>query len=119
MDGSPTQWNRTSGSTPLATNTSTKVIDAGAAAVAHRITDLEIINVHATVGTVVSILDDTTELWSMYLPPMTATNAAVLVDAHFSTPLRGSAATQLNIKATTTGAAIYWNAQGYTEKVYG
>jgi hypothetical protein len=106
-------WSATSGATPLATATATVVKAAIADPVSIYLTDLQIVNVHATVSTVITILDDTTVVWTGYLPAMTVALVAVPVNAQLSAPIKITAGKALNIKAVTTGATIYWNAQGF------
>jgi hypothetical protein len=106
-------WKATSGTTPLATDASTAVKDASVEPVRHFVTDIQVWNIHATVSTAISLLDDTTVIWTGYLPAITATLPIVPVNVQFSAPLEVTPGKALNIKAATTGATIYWNVQGY------
>lgn len=106
-------WMATSGITALATATSTAIVAAGATNVRHFVTDVEIVNTSATVSTLISILDGATVIWTGYFPAITAALPVSPMICQFSTPLSGTAATALNIKANTTGANIYWNVQGF------
>lgn len=88
------------------------VAAAGAAGVRNYITGISAQNASATVSTEVVVKDGaTTVLWRGFLGTSALLNSAVGVQ--FSTPLRGSAATALNVACITTGAAVYVNSQGY------
>jgi hypothetical protein len=106
-------WQATSGLTPLATTTSTVVKTAGAAGVRNYTTAIQLFNNSATVSTNVAILDGATVLWAGWLPATTASLPVVPVNINFPTPLRGTAATAVNIQLGTTSASVFWNAQGY------
>jgi hypothetical protein len=106
-------WQATSGLTPLATTTSTAVKVAGAAGVRNYVTAIQLVNNSATVSTNVAILDGATVLWAGWLPATTAALPVVPVNINFPTPLRGTAATAVNIQLGTTSASVFWNAQGY------
>lgn len=106
-------WQATSGLTALATTTSTSVKTAGAAGVRNYVTAVQMVNNSATVTTTVAILDGSTVLWAGVLPATTAALPEVPVAVEFPTPLRGTAATAINIQLGTTSASVYWNAQGY------
>jgi hypothetical protein len=106
-------WQATSGITALATTTSTALKAAGAAGVRNYVTALQLYNTSATVSTTASILDGATVIWTGYLPATTAALPVVDIHAVFPTPLRGTAATAMNIQLGTTGAAVYYNVQGY------
>lgn len=108
-----TDWQATSGLTPLATTTSTAVRAAGAAGVRNYVTAIQLFNNSATVSTNVAILDGATVLWAGWLPATTASLPVVPVNITFPTPLRGTAATAVNIQLGTTSASVFWNAQGY------
>ena len=115
------QWQATSGETALATNASTPIIAAAQVSnpdgtktpLRNFLTDLELFNINATVSTVVSILDGSTVIWTGYVPAMTATLNIVPVIVNFTTPLKGSVNSALNIRCGTTGASLYWNARGF------
>lgn len=106
-------WTATSGTTPLATNTSTALKAAGGASIRNYCTALQLYNSSATVSTTVSILDGVTVIWTGYLPATTAALAVVPIHVVFPTPLKGSAATALNIQCGTTGSSVFYNAEGY------
>ena len=82
---------------------------AGAAGVRNYITGVQVMNGHATVGTEVVILDGSTVLWRGWAEP---TGGGC--SANFATPLKGTAATAVNVANITTGSKTYFNLQGYT-----
>lgn len=108
-----TDWQATAGLTPLATTTSTALKAAGAAGVRNYVTGIQIMNTSATVSTTVAILDGASVLWAGFLPATTAALQQVTITVLFATPLRGTAATAMNIQLGTTAASVYYNAQGY------
>lgn len=113
-NGDPSnEWQATTGTTPYATATSTAVKAAGAAGVRNYVTDIHVINTSATVSTTFSILDGATVIWTTNLPAVSATQPQVVIDHTFATPLKGTAATAMNIQAGTTGASIYYNVGGF------
>jgi hypothetical protein len=91
-------------------NTTDVVLRAAAAAgIRNYVTSIDIRNAHATVATEVVIKDGATVIWRQLLPAaMTAP-----VEITFPTPLRGTAATAMNVACITTGAQVYVNAQGF------
>ena len=92
------------------TNTTDVAIKAAAAAgIRNCVTAIDLRNAHATVATEVVIKDGTTVIWRQLLPAA----MAAPVEITFPTPLKGSAATALNVACLTTGAQVYVNAQGY------
>lgn len=110
---SENDWQASSGVTALATTTSTALKAAGAANIRNYVTAVQLYNTSATVSTTVSILDGASVIWTGYLPATTAALPVVAVNFSFPTPLRGTAATAMNIQLGTTAAAVYYNAQGY------
>lgn len=82
---------------------------AGAAGVRNYVTRAQIINGHATVSTEVVIKDGATIIWRGW-----AQAAGGGVTAVFDPPLRGTAATAINVTNITTGSATYFNVQGFT-----
>ena len=106
-------WRASSGITALATTTSTALKVAGAASIRNYITGLQLYNTSATVSTTVSILDGATVIWTGYVPATTAALPVVDIHVVFPTPLRGTAATAMNIQCGTTGANLFYNVQGY------
>jgi hypothetical protein len=113
QDGDPSnEWQATSGSTPLATTTSTAIKAAGASGVRNYCTGLQLVNTSTSVATAVYIEDGSTIIWSGFLPEATATSQTQ-VNVEFRTPLKGTAATAMNIVLGTTGASVYYDVQGY------
>ena len=83
--------------------------DAAAAGIRNYVTSIDVRNAHATVATEVVIKDGATVIWRQLLPAAMATP----VEITFPTPLRGTAATAMNVACITTGAQVYVNAQGF------
>ena len=106
-------WSATSGLTPLATTSSTALKAAGAASIRNYCTAIQIQNTSATVTTTVTILDGVTVLWACNLPAVTTTGEINPITIVFPTPLRGTAATAMNIQLGTVSASVYYNVQGY------
>jgi hypothetical protein len=91
-------------------NTTDAVLRAAAAAgIRNYVTSIDIRNAHATVATEVVIKDGATVIWRQLLPAA----MAAPVEITFPTPLRGTAATAINVACITTGAQVYVNAQGF------
>lgn len=91
-------------------NTTDVVLRAAAAAgIRNYVTSIDIRNAHATVATEVVIKDGATVIWRQLLPAA----MAAPVEITFPTPLRGTAATAMNVACITTGAQVYVNAQGF------
>ena len=82
---------------------------AGGAGVRHYLTDLTVINAHATVGTEVVIKDGSTVIHRGY-----AAAAGGGYTITFNSPLRGTAATALNVACITTGSATHVSASGFS-----
>ena len=82
---------------------------AGAAGVRNYVTGVQVMNGHATVGTEVVILDGAVVLWRGWAEP---TGGGC--SANFTTPLKGTAATAINVTNITTGSKTYFNLQGFT-----
>ena len=81
---------------------------AGAAGIKNYVTGLQVRNANA-VATEFVIKDGATVIWRSQLPASMAGS----VDIAFPSPIKGTAATALNIACITTGAAVYANLQGY------
>lgn len=92
----------------LTTATATAMTAAGAASVRNYITALNYQNSSATATTII-VLDGSTTLNTFYAPALMAAPAVI----PFPTPMKGTAATALNINCGTAGANVYVNAQGY------
>jgi hypothetical protein len=82
---------------------------AAAAGIRNYVTSIDVRNAHATVATEVVIKDGATVIWRQLLPAA----MAAPVEITFPTPLRGTAATAMNVACITTGAQVYANAQGF------
>ena len=114
LHGSPeNEWQASSGTTPLATNTSTAAKAAAGAGIRNYVTDIHVVNNSATVSTTFSILDGASVIWTTYLPATTAALPVVPVTKEFITPLKGTAATALNVQCGTTSASVFYNVSGY------
>ncbi len=96
--------------TPLAVPVSTTVavvLKAAVLATTNYVSGVSISNTSAT-GTVASIKDGSTVMWSGYIP---ATTGQVIV--RFDPPLKGTASTSTNFVVESGGANIYVSAQGF------
>jgi len=105
-------WNVSSGVTVLATTVSTKLI-TGVTTARQFITGLQIFNQSVTVASFVSLLDNTTVIWSGWLPLASATLQPVPVVVNGINDLFTTVGSDLNLKVNTVGAAITYNVQGY------
>jgi len=112
LNPSNAPWSNTSGVTAI-TNATAAVIVAAVTNKKHYLTDLHIVNTHASVSTLVSILDGTTVIWTGYVPAITAALQVAPLIVQFSTPLSNTVGASISIKANTTGANIYWSATGF------
>lgn len=92
----------------LTTTTAAAIKAAGAAGIRNYLTALQYQNTNATASTVI-ILDGASAIATFNAPASMAQPAIIT----FPTPLKGTAATALNINCGTTGASILANAQGY------
>jgi hypothetical protein len=108
FQGEAMDWQATSGNTAITTGASTPVKASAGSDLRYYITGIEIFNNHATVATVMNILDNATAVWAANLP---AVSGQVVVE--LTTPIKCSINTALNIQAITTGSNIYWNLRGY------
>lgn len=81
---------------------------ARAAGIRNYVTAIQLRNTNA-VATEFVIKDGAAIIWRTQLPA----NMAGSMDVVFPTPLRGAAATAINLQCITTGAAVYANVQGY------
>ncbi|MBT9134290.1 MAG: hypothetical protein DDT38_01021 [Firmicutes bacterium] len=90
-------------------NTAVAARAAQAAGIRNYVTGIDVRNASGTVATEFVVLDGATVIWRGHL----AINSAP-IDVCFNTPLRGSAATALNVQALTTGAQVYCNLRGYS-----
>lgn len=81
---------------------------AGAAGIRNYVTGIQLRNTNA-VATEFVIKDGATVIWRTQLPASMAGS----MEVEFPSPLKGAAATAINIACITTGAAVYANLQGY------
>ena len=108
----------TSGTTPLASSNSTKVLDAPAAGYAIFVTDLYAVNIDGSTPCSIALLDDTTPVFAGWAPVSAAGLAPVPINKTWKKPLKITVAKQLNIKCSAAGS-VYWNVSGFVRKVYG
>ena len=106
-----TDWHYAAASGGIVNTTGVTAKTAGAAGVRNYVTRAEIINGHATVSTDFQIRDGAagTVLWRGFLQAAGGGVAAV-----FDPPLRGTAATLIEIACGTTGSAVYANLHGFS-----
>ncbi len=100
-----TDWQFTS---LITTNTAAAARAAGAAGVRNYVTAVQYQNT-STTASEIQILDGTTAIWRGQAPA-SMTQPAVIA---LPTPLRGTAATALNVQLVTTGTNTFVNVQGY------
>jgi hypothetical protein len=91
----------------LTTTTASAAKAAGAAGIRNYLTGLTLSNSAAT-ATLVQVLDGATVIWQAQLA---ASQAAFFVA--FETPLRGTAATAMNVKLGTAVTSVYASCQGF------
>lgn len=103
-------WSYAAASGGIVNTTGVTIKAAGGAGVRLYLTDLHVINGHATVSTDVQIRDGAsgTVLWRGF-----AQAVGGGISVHFATPLRGTANTLLEVACGTTGSAVYVNAGGF------
>jgi len=92
----------------LTTTTAAALKAAGAASIRNNLTDLQYQNTSA-VATTILVLDNATTIAQFHAPA----NMALPATISFNTPIRGTAATALNINCGTTGANVLVNAAGF------
>lgn len=97
----------TTGATPLTDTTSTPIIAAAGAGIRTVIRSLSITNGHATVDTLVQILDGAVVKYVVFCK---AAGGGVAVPVY----LVGSANTAWNAKAVTTGSSISVSLSGFS-----
>jgi hypothetical protein len=104
-------WSYAAASGGIVNTTGVTAKAAAAAGIRNYVTRAQIINGHATVDTDVQIRDGAagTVLWRGFAK---AAGGGVACD--FDPPLRGTAATLVEVACGTTGTATYFNLQGYT-----
>jgi len=82
---------------------------AGGAGVRNYITGVQVFNSHDTTGTAVVIKDGSTVIWQGWAEQTGGGCSAV-----FNPPLRGTAATAVNVANITTSSSTFFNLQGFT-----
>lgn len=89
---------------------------APGAGMVNYLTDLQLANSDASVGTEVVIKSGSTVLWRTFMPAgrPAALTGIPPISFHFSRPLRAETNTALTAAAVTTSAEVYINAQGFT-----
>ena len=113
QDGDPSnEFQATSGTTPLASTSSTQLVAAAGSGIRHYVTGIQVAN-NSTTGGTCSILDGGTVIWTGYLPATGTSLQEVPVTVEFRTPLKGTAATALNIQLSSASMSVYYNVQGF------
>lgn len=104
-------WSYAAASGGIVNTTGVTAKAAGAAGVRNYVTHVDVVNGHATIDTDVQIRDGAagTVLWRGF-----AKAAGGGVSASFDPPLRGTAATLVEVACGTTGTATYFNLQGFS-----
>lgn len=102
-------WRFVSPSGGLINNTAVTARAAQAPGIRNYVTGLDVGNASGTVATEFAVVDGGNIIWRGHL----AINSGPS-NVCFNTPLRGSAATALNVQALTTGAQVYCNLRGYS-----
>jgi hypothetical protein len=99
-------------SAAIANTTAVDFFTASGASVRNYLTGFQYINTNAT-ATELQIIDDNAGtpviLWRGYAPASMVTP----VNVTFTNPLKSTANKVLSVKCATTGASVYFNAQGY------
>jgi hypothetical protein len=103
-------WSYAAASGGIVNTTGVTAKAAAAAGIRNYITHVDVVNGHATVSTDVQIRDGAagTVLWRGF-----AQAAGGGVSATFDPPLKGTAATLVEVACGTTGTATYFNLTGY------
>jgi hypothetical protein len=104
------QWTFSCATGGITDTTGVTIKTAGAAGVRNYITDLQVINGHATVSTEVVIRDGAS---GTVIHRGWAQAAGGGYSIQFASPLRGSTATLLEVACVTTGSAVRVSANGY------
>lgn len=98
-----------SGYVEAITNTTVNtLIPAGGGSTIIYVTQILVTNAHATVGTVVNILEGGTKIYVGYAAP-----AGGGFSINFSTPLALSGSNPLEVSCSTTGSNVYVSANGF------
>lgn len=105
------EWSFSSVAGGITTTADTTISAAGAAGIKNYLTGCSVQNASVTISTEFVIKDGSTVIWRGYLGVGSLLNSAVGVS--FANPLKGTAATAMNVAAVTTASQIYVNCQGY------
>lgn len=112
----PWAWTVTStDATPIIDNVELEV-KAAVSWQSHYITGVSFVNTHASVSTVLSLVDNNTtdvQVFTTFVS-FNSANKSDVVHLNFATPIKLRAGSSIWLKAATTGANIYWNVQGFT-----
>lgn len=107
---SGSRWSYAAASGGIVNTTAVTVKAAAAAGIKNCITSVQVINAHATVSTETLILDGAA---GTVLHRGWAQAAGGGYAHEFPVPICGTAATLIEVDNVTTGAAVYYNLQGY------
>ncbi len=108
------EWQYAAASGGIVDTADNVLVAAGAAGIRNYLNRLDVLNTDATVGTEVVIKDGSTVIWRQFFPPSLAAVSQLMPTAFtFLTPLKGTAATALNVACITTSGQVYVNAGGY------
>lgn len=77
------------------------------------LSQIEIVNIDASVATEVVVKDGSTVIWRSHFPAKAASTTPVPAQFNFNPPLVGSQNTALNVACITTSAQVYVNARGF------
>lgn len=101
-------WQYAAAAGGIVNTTDVAVKAAAAAGIRNYVTALQLRNANA-VATEFVVKDGATIIWRTHLPA----NMTGSMEVEFPTPLKGTAATAVNVACITTGAQVYCNVQGY------
>lgn len=99
-------WNYPSASGGITNTTDVAIKASAGAGISNYVAAIQVSNASATVATEVVIKDGATVKERIHCPAMMPNT-----NITFPIPIKGSAATALNVACITTGAAVYVNAQ--------
>lgn len=113
--GAVDSWTYAAASGGITDTSDVTLAAAPGAGMVNYLTDLQLANSDATVGTEVVVKSGSTVLWRTFLPAgrPNALTGTMPVSFHFSRPLRAETNTALTAAAVTTSAELYVNAQGF------
>lgn len=113
--GAVDSWSYAAASGGITDTSDVTLAAAPGAGMVNYLTDLQLANSDASVGTEVVIKSGSTVLWRTFLPPgrPASLTGTMPVSFRFSQPLRAAGNTALTAAAITTSAELYINAQGF------